>query len=272
MTCRTGVRQTHIWPFSADFLIDFDKIGVVAFQPKEVEAYSKIDFSELKQSNYSEDVIIINLNLIHMIDHTFPKIDRCCRRNSRKIEYDNIDNMERIECDMSQREFTRKYVDRREAVMMKGCQNEWKAKNWTIQNILDRYNFIKNDHFKWVTTYQKTIESTYQKEYLSSNEVKNAINAGYLVKVFHRLLKNLKGWIEWDSSKRFRLDLLEEYSFPKPMPEDKFYNFHVETDQSYLILATNGTGKFLRPNSPASTMDDNWKITNSSSGYVELSK
>ena len=230
----------------ADFLIDIDKIGVAAIQPTQEVAYSKIDFADFNHSNDSEDVLIMNLNLNHMIDHTFPKIDRCCRLNGRKIKYDNFDNMERIECNMSQREFTKKFVNKREAVMMKGCQNEWKAKNWTIENLLERYNFIENDHFTWTTLYQETtIGSTFQNAHLNSNEVKNSINAGYLVKVFHRLLKRLKGWIDWESSKRLRLDLLEEYSFPKPMPEDEFYNYHVETDQSYIMLATNGTGMFL---------------------------
>ena len=51
------------------------------------------------------------------------------------------------------------------------------------------------------------------------------------------------GWInEKKASKIFGLDLLEEYAFPQPMPEDKFYDYHIETNQAYLMLATEGTG------------------------------
>ena len=51
------------------------------------------------------------------------------------------------------------------------------------------------------------------------------------------------GWInENKASKIFGLDLLEEYAFPQPMPEDKFYDYHIETNQAYLMLATEGTG------------------------------
>ena len=42
--------------------------------------------------------------------------------------------------------------------------------------------------------------------------------------------------------KTFGLELLEEYAFPQPMPEDKFYDYHVDTNQAYLMLATEETG------------------------------
>ena len=51
------------------------------------------------------------------------------------------------------------------------------------------------------------------------------------------------GWVYGKrASKIFGLDLLEEYAFPQPMPEDKFYDYHVDTNQAYLMLATEGTG------------------------------
>ena len=42
--------------------------------------------------------------------------------------------------------------------------------------------------------------------------------------------------------KTFGLELLDEYEFPEPMPEDKIYDYHVDTNQAYLMLATEGTG------------------------------
>ena len=51
--------------------------------------------------------------------------------------------MERIQCNMSKNEFTQKYVNKREAVMMIGCQDKWKAKHWTIENLFHRYNYVR---------------------------------------------------------------------------------------------------------------------------------
>ena len=52
------------------------------------------------------------------------------------------------------------------------------------------------------------------------------------------------GWVHGKSAlKTFGLELLDEYEFPQPMPEDKFYDYHVDTNQAYLMLATEGTGK-----------------------------
>ena len=51
------------------------------------------------------------------------------------------------------------------------------------------------------------------------------------------------GWIYGKRAlKTFGLELLDEYEFPQPMPEDKFYDYHVDTNQAYLMLATGGTG------------------------------
>ena len=54
------------------------------------------------------------------------------------VYFDNIDNMERISCDISKDEFKRDYADRRRSVILLGCQEEWKAKNWTFGNLLSR--------------------------------------------------------------------------------------------------------------------------------------
>ena len=82
--------------------------------------YSKIDFADIIFSNVSDDTIILNLEHKSKIDHTFPIIDQCCKLNGRNITYDGIDNMERINCDMTQKEFTEEYVNKREAIMMAG--------------------------------------------------------------------------------------------------------------------------------------------------------
>ena len=103
--------------------LNFEKIynmNVVAIQPKYQIAYSKIDFGDFVTSNNTEDTILINLHLNHLIEHTFPKIDRCCNLKGTKVEYDGVDNMERIDCSIDQEEFTKNYVNKREAIIMKG--------------------------------------------------------------------------------------------------------------------------------------------------------
>ena len=138
--------------------------GAVAIQPKKNIIYSKIDFADIVTStNPADDVVILNLNLNHLISHTLPKIDRCCKLNGGEVKYDGIDNIQRIDCNIPKNEFLEKYVNGREAVLMKGCQNEWMARNWTIENLLDRYNHIKINQkkkfvFLWNSAFQKTQE------------------------------------------------------------------------------------------------------------------
>ena len=176
----------------------FTELDIVAFQPQLGIAFSKIDFEDFVVSNNSADVMILNLNLKNMIDHTFPKIDRCCKLKNRRIEFDGIDNMKRIDCDASKEEFTSKYVNQREAIIMKGCQTKWKAKNWTTENILNRYNNISLDddtlyHFPWEPLYQETIDGSFKEKTFTSSQVKDLINAGFLVKIVQQLPKRLKG-------------------------------------------------------------------------------
>ena len=133
--------------------VKLTELDIVAFQPHLGISFSKIDFEDFLVSNNSADVMILNLNLKNMIDHTFPKIDRCCKLNNRKVEYDYIDNMKRIDCHISKDIFTAKYVNQRQAVILKGCQTEWKAKNWTFENLLNRYNNItidENEHYHFL--------------------------------------------------------------------------------------------------------------------------
>ena len=74
--------------------------------------------------------------------------------------------------------------------------------------------------------------------------MKKLINNGYLVKVFKNLPKGELGWWRYGETEyeQYMLELMEEYTFPKPMPEDIFEKYHVDSDQSYLMLATAGTG------------------------------
>ena len=214
-------------------------MGIVAIQPLLGLGYTKIDFSDFIPSNNSEDGIILNLKLSNMIDHTFPKVDRCCKTIGKNIDYDGIDNIKRIDCNISRKNFTNTYVNRREPIMVKGCQTEWKASNWTIENLLDRYEF-------WPTFHQNDVNSTWSgKTLLKSNKIKNLIESGHFVKIFPKLNKNIKGWTRnKETEVKLMLDLIDEYSVPYSMPEDEFYKYHVDTDQAYIGFATAETGTY----------------------------
>ena len=104
--------------------------------------YSVIDFADFEESDSSNDSIIINLGLPNQIKHRFPVVDRCCKSKEQTITYDNIDNMERISCNISKDEFKSDYANRRKSVILLGCQEEWKAKNWTFGNLLSRLGYM----------------------------------------------------------------------------------------------------------------------------------
>ena len=129
------------------------------------------------------------------------------------------------------------------------CQTHWKANNWTIQNLLDRYHSgikMNKSSTTWKTSIQKVKDGEIKIRYLTSNEVKNAINSGYYVKIIQKLIKSSKGWVDEEYEiKYWKLDLFDEYSFPMPMPDDEFLSYHVDSNQAYLMLATSGTGIYI---------------------------
>ena len=55
-----------------------------------------------------------------MITHTFPEIDRCCKLNGRRVQFDGIDQIDRIDCDIPKEEFLENYIRKREPIMMTG--------------------------------------------------------------------------------------------------------------------------------------------------------
>ena len=77
-----------------------------------------------------------------------------------------------------------------------------------------------------------------------SKRLLKSLSAICTIKQHNRIeLQYFLGWIHGKRAlKTFGLELLDEYEFPQPMPEDKFYDYHVDTNQAYLMLATGGTG------------------------------
>ena len=148
---------------------DLDKwteLGIVAVLQEQQLAFSQIDLIDIETSKNTGDILILNLKLNKFIEHTFPEINRCCKLNGRKIKYDGIDNVKRINCHMPKKEFIEEYVNKREVVIMKGCQNEWPAKDWTFDNLLDRYGDTAS---LWVTEWHHSENKTRDSGRIGSN-------------------------------------------------------------------------------------------------------
>ena len=211
---------------------------IVAKHLETAKTYAQIDFADLEHSDNPNDKLILNLNMKNCnIHHTFPKLDRCCKFHGLRPKYDGIDNMERIGCDIPKKDFIENYVLKREPIILTGCQDHWKAKNWTFENLLTRYNS------PWFTTYYLDETQDWLANYLHGLKILEYLNNDYYVKVFHRLPKYMRGWL---NDKTFeKVDLLDDYAFPAPFPDDLFEAYHADSDQAYVMLATAETGNIL---------------------------
>ena len=66
-------------------------------------------------------------------------IDRCCKPFSfepNELSITSIkDGIPRAPCNMSKADFLSKYVQKRKAVILQGCQKTWRARKWTFEGI-----------------------------------------------------------------------------------------------------------------------------------------
>ena len=69
---------------------------------------------------------------------------------------------------MPKKEFIEEYVNKREVIIMKGCQNEWPAKDWTFDNLLERYGDTGTESL-WVTEWHHGINKTRDSGRIGSN-------------------------------------------------------------------------------------------------------
>ena len=200
--------------------------------------FSKIDFDDLESADIKKDGLIINLKLKHKVRHTFLPIDRCCRRNGRKLSYNNFDNIMRIPCNLSANDFLHDYVESREPVILMGCQEGWKAKNWTFGNLLGRYVS------KWpISYYHDETDNCFAGD-LEGPKIYNLMKYKVNVKSVTQLPKSMR--IQLDESQReyLKLDLLDEYDYPAPFPKDQFEELNIMVDQAYIMFSTSKTGNY----------------------------
>lgn len=101
-------------------LKDWTDLEIAAIQAKQKIVVSNIDFIDLIESKNADAYVIINLNLIDKITHTFPEINRCCKLDGRRVKFDGIDKIDRINCDIPKEKFIEKFINKREPIMITG--------------------------------------------------------------------------------------------------------------------------------------------------------
>ena len=153
-------------------------------------SFLSIDFNEFESTQLEEQKIVIKLKLTDRIHAFHPKIDRCCKFNGRKLKYDNIDNIERVSCDISRPIFYKKFVSKRRAVLLTGCQNDWKAKNWTFGNLLGRYLS------KWAISYYHQESDDCYTGYAEGPKIFHMMKNKTNVKSITRIKKSLRNIIK----------------------------------------------------------------------------
>ena len=102
-----------------------------------------IDFSNIhfntENLNQTKSMIAIRIknNKKDAVTESSISIDRCCKPFMVEPTLLNIssikDRIPRAPCNMSNADFLSKYVQKRKAVILRGCQKTWRARKWTFE-------------------------------------------------------------------------------------------------------------------------------------------
>ena len=82
------------------------------------------------------------------VSHSPTLIDRCCKRFMVEPNISSIkDGIPRAPCNITKEEFYLQYVRKRKAVILRGCQKNWRARNWTFEGTfqLNSYFYCNRD-------------------------------------------------------------------------------------------------------------------------------
>jgi hypothetical protein len=106
-------------------------------------AFPLFDFKNVRQAEQSfqeNSDIFINLQS-DKVQHTWLTVDRCCVPPPENFEIKSFDTIEKISCKIEKEDFFRRYVEMRQPILLDGCEENWPAKNWTIEGILVLFDF-----------------------------------------------------------------------------------------------------------------------------------
>ena len=108
--------------------------------------FSNIQFKE-EYLNQTNSIIVIKIkdNRKGSIAHTPISIDRCCKSFTVEPNISNISSIKdiipRASCNMTKEDFLSKYVQKRKSLILQGCQNQWRARKWTLEGTVP-FDFI----------------------------------------------------------------------------------------------------------------------------------
>ena len=105
----------------------------------------QIDFANITlHDEDSTNFIILKIRNVKKgkIYHTQRSVNRCCKTSdSQKTVFQDYssfikDNIPRISCDINKQLFFNNYIEKRIAVMLTGCQEDWQSKQWTFKGMI----------------------------------------------------------------------------------------------------------------------------------------
>ena len=111
--------------------------------------FSRIHFNE-QNLNQTSSIIVMKIrdNKKGSVSHSPTLIDRCCKRFMDEPNISSInDGIPRAPCNMTKEEFYLQYIRKRKAVILRGCQKNWRARNWTFEGTfqLNSYFYCNRD-------------------------------------------------------------------------------------------------------------------------------
>jgi len=66
-------------------------------------------------------------------------VDRCCKIPPPDYEFSDFYDLKRIDCDISKEDFYLEYISKRIPVFLRKCEDDWKAKNWTVESMKNNF-------------------------------------------------------------------------------------------------------------------------------------
>ena len=99
----------------------------------------------------------------------------------------------------------------------------------------------------WNSVVKNVSTNEYTLELRTGHQLMQFLEQNHTIEVFHRLKTSLRRKnMSRRMALRLKMDLLDDYSLPRPFPNDMFLRLpNGSPDQSYLILGQKETGRIV---------------------------
>ena len=153
--------------------------------------------------------------------------------------------MPRISCSIPAEDFLRRYVKKREAVILVDCTKDWIAQtNWSLKKLLNE----KDGKLHWKSDFEspnKSFDKFQNDEDLSGNILTKIIDSNGTIRVFDPISRRkhtLERRINGTKLATDKMYLFSDYSKPGPLPPDYFHQAGILTDYQWIIMSHRDTG------------------------------